>query len=316
MREVIVGCVITVGERMKKVKTKDFKIFKPNEIIEAFLADTQANSVKLIDRFWHEMDVEVHKNGKLGLEERFNTKYSLQDLKTFLNIPDSIKGYNQIIEDALDGLCINIKIKNYIDIKGEVVKTANQNLLSYKEYDNSEENAKEKVYHISLSSELFSLMTNKKRKNFTNLYSRHQEKLRTGVHIVLYQRLKSLQFLKYKAKEIDLETFKSFLPTTKTDTKSNKKIDKKPLKYISEAEKVVKRALEPINRYTDILVSYKVDKKYKVISFDIKINRDNMTDEEIAQAVKNLKNKTQTKDEIEKEKDNEMISNLLNTNED
>lgn len=300
-------------------KRKDFKIFKPNEIIDSFLADTQANSVKLIDRFWHEMEVEVHKNGKLGLEERFNTKYSLQDLKTFLSISDSVKGYSQIIEEALDGLCVNIKIKNYTDMDGKSVKTANQNLLSYKEYDNSEENAKEKVYEISLSSELFSLITQKKKNNFTSLYSRHQEKLRTGVHIVLYQRLKSLQFLKYK-KEIDLETFKSFLPTTRTlmeiNKKTNKKekviVNKKPLKYISEVEKVVKRALESINKYTDILVSYEIDKKYKLISFKVEINRKNMTDEEIKQAIKNQKNKNQTKKEIQKEKEKTIIDNLLN----
>ena len=65
---------------MNKIISKDFKILKPNEVIEAFLADTQANSVKLLDRFWHEMDVESHKRGKLDLEERFNTIYSLQDL--------------------------------------------------------------------------------------------------------------------------------------------------------------------------------------------------------------------------------------------
>ncbi|MDA7817051.1 hypothetical protein N9A28_02555 [Sulfurimonas sp.] len=301
-------------------KIKDFKIFKPNEIIETFLADTQANSVKLIDRFWHEMEVEVHKRGKLGLEERFNTKYSLQDLKSFLNLPDSVKSYHSIIEEALDGLCVSIKIKNYTDRDGKVVKTANQNILSYKEYDNSIENAKEKIYEISLSSELFNLITQKKKKNFTNLYSRHQEKLRTGVHIVLYQRLKSLQFLKYKKHEIDLETFKGFLPITRTkiidDKASSKKIkntiNKKPLKYISEAEKIVKRALEPINKYTDILVSYKVDKKYKLISFKIEINRDNMTDEEIAQAVKNQNNKKQTKEEVIQEEEQKILDNLLN----
>ena len=289
---------------MNKIISKDFKILKPNEVIEAFLADTQANSVKLLDRLWHEMDVEAHKRGKLDLEERFNTIYSLQDLKAFLNLPDSVKGYYEIIENALDGLCVNIKIKNYIDMNGKVVKSANQNLLSYKIYDNSQENAKEKVYEISLSSELFNLMTNKKRGHFTNLYSKHQQKLRTGIHIVLYQRLKAMQFFKYKAKEIDLDTFKSFLPS------------KKPIKYISEAEKVIKRALEPINKYTDILVSYKIDKKYKLISFDIQINQENMSDAEIDQAVKNQKNIKSTKKEIEQEKENDIINNLLNSSED
>lgn len=288
-------------------KAKSFKILKPNEIIDSFLADTQANSVKLLDRLWHEMDVEIHKNGKLNLEERFNIKYSLQDLKAFLGISDSVKAYGSIIEEALDGLCVNIKIKNYTDINGKLVKTANQNLLSYKHYDNSSLNAKEKVYEITLSSELFHLATQKKKGNFTNLYSRHQEKLRTGLHLVLYQKLKSLQFLKYKKHEIDLETFQSFLPL--------KKSDNKPIRYISEAEKVVKRALVPINKYTDILVSYEVDKKYKVISFKIEINRNNMSNEEIAQAVKNQKHTKETKKEVEKEKDNLIVDNLLNMSE-
>ncbi|WP_455756774.1 hypothetical protein [Sulfurimonas sp.] len=284
------------------VKNKDFKILKPNEIIDSFLADTQANSVKLLDRLWYELDVEIHKRGKLNLEERFNTKYSLQDLKVFLGIPDSVKAYGSLIEDALDALCVNIKIKNYTDTNGNLVKSANQNLLSYKYYDNSLVNAKEKVYEITLSSELFNLATQKKKGNFTNLYSRHQEKLRTGLHIVLYQRLKSMLLLNYK-KEIDLETFQSFLPVKKSDNNT--------IKYISEAEKVIKRALVPINTYTDILVSYKTDKKYKLISFNIKINKDNMTIDEIAQVVKNQKNTKQTKKQIEKEKESEIINNLL-----
>jgi len=283
------------------MKNKNYKILKPNELIDAFISGTQANSIRLIDRLWYEMDQEVHKRGKLDIENRFRTEYSLLELKEFLGLSNNNHNYHNAIEEALDGLTKSIKIKNYIDTNGDVVDTLNEPLLSYKKYKNITENDKEKVYKISLSSELFALMTNKNHKlgKFTNLYSRHQQKLRTGNHILLYQRLKVLQGMKWK-NEIDFETFKSFIHS------------KKQIKYISQIEEVVKRALVAINKHTDILVSHKVIKSNNSISFKIELNRDNMTNEEIAKTVELLKHKKETKEEKKQKEENNIIENLLN----
>jgi hypothetical protein len=138
-------------------------------------------------------------------------------------------------------------------------------------------------------------MINKKKGTFTNLYSKYQQKLRTGNHIILYQRLKSLQFLK-NTKEISLNEFQSFLSS------------KKQIKYISQVAEVVERALKPINDTTDILISYKVDKKNKSIIFKIDINKDNMTIEDIEKSIMLSKHKKKTN----KEKDEDLIQKLLN----
>ena len=292
-----------IEEEILLQRFKEYKILKPNELINSHLIGSPANSIKLLDRLWYQMNLAL-KNGKeFDINKKYAINYSLQDLKDFINIPNSVNSYREIIEDALKGLCKYIKIKNYIDIEGNVVESLNEPLLSYKKYKNKDtDNEKEKSFTITLSSELFALMINKKKGTFTNLYSRHQQKLRTGNHIILYQRLKSLQFLKYK-KEISLNEFQSFLSINKKS--------KRKLKYISEAEKIVERALKPINDTTDIIFSYTVDKKNKSIIFKIGINKDNMTIEEIETAIKLSKHKKKTKQEIEEEEKENIINNLM-----
>jgi plasmid replication initiation protein len=227
-------------------------IIKRNNIIRIIVNDNKILSLDSLKIYNFIYMIFQYNRKSIEKSKEFEIKIPHTLLKSELEISND--SYHTIVKSALTELLdTTVIIKNFTNKNGDIVKEYQTKLISSWFNGKNKTDKKSNIYSITVTETLFSEMI-KSGKEYTELGIQNIKSLSSSNHIRLYEFVKSYQNMKIQP-EHSLENLNELFMTN--------------IRFLSDIEKIIKRAIKAINKKTDIELSYTKDKKRKTITFDI-----------------------------------------------
>ena len=241
-------------------KNKNLTIHKQNLIIRGKFGEFTVDTMRCLNAIYYGLQKELKKDNVNANNGHITFKMS--SLRKYMNLEKN-NDYVDIIRKSLRQLQEPFDIPNYTDVDGKVWKWYCMSLLIKSK--TPKEN--EITVNIQVDEEMISLIKNKS--EWTELEFNNVQHFSSKYAMRTYEYAKSYANMK-KTPPLDLDNLNSLFGTKYT--------------YLSDVEKILKRAIKDINK-TDIYIDYDKDKKLKTITLKITKN-ENKEKQKIAIKIK------------------------------